>query len=108
MGITEDMLMIQTLDPSASLGLSHGNQWYVSARIHIAKDGFLTGGVKFAPTPEEAVHQFLMGLQTLSASERIVTRETAEGRTESYWNGAGFVSQTVEREVMNWGENRRE
>lgn len=91
---THMMLLIQSLDPHASLLLSKWTRkWYVSARIEISDGVMLRGGAKHRDTPVEAIYAYLEWLIDVPSDEMLVTRASYDDRRYWRWNGAAFAEE---------------
>lgn len=88
------MLVINALDPGASLAFSHHTgMWYVDSRISIGDGTLLNGGSEHRATPEEAVEAFFERLTTLDLDHYVVSKYCGH-RREWTWNGAAFAECT--------------
>ena len=95
--VSRAMLLIKSLDPSASLAFSeytHG--WYVDARIEVSDGVFLTGITLHRSTPEAAVEAYVARLTSVSAPEFVAVRAYHDDRRNVRWNGAAFVDVRVD------------
>jgi hypothetical protein len=97
--MTAAMLIIKSLDPSASLELSeYTQQWYVSARIDISDGACLSGVTEHEDTPDVAVRAFLNRITEVGQHDHehvLVTRFHGE-RRHHRWNGRAFVEEPVD------------
>lgn len=94
--VSQYMLQIQALDPSASLQMSeYTRKWYVSARIHLSDGTIESGVVEHRETIEEAIVDYFNRLRTHQVDEFIASSYRGE-RREWRWNGAAFAECTRE------------
>lgn len=92
--ITRQMLVIKSLDPSASLGLSEvTGRWYVSARIEIGGDGMLRSIGSHADSPQVVVAEYFDALVRAGENypKQVLVTNAYSNRREWRWNGAAFA-----------------
>lgn len=91
------MLIIQALDPGASLNYSsYTKQWYVSARIEISDGSVLTGVAEHTENMQDAITAFFNRLAEIDLDHRVVSRYAGR-RREWRWNGAAFAECTRDK-----------
>ena len=100
---TAAMLIIKSLDSSASLELSeYTQQWYVSARIEISDGSCLSSVTEHEDTPDVAVRAYLNRITEVGVHDHehvLVTHpHTEDGRQRRHWrwNGRAFTEEPVE------------
>lgn len=94
MDTDEIMLVLQALDPNATVGYSsYTRQWYVQANISIGNGAILTGATEHRSTPGDAVAAFFNRVADLSLDEYVVSDYLGH-RREWRWNGAAFAECT--------------
>lgn len=97
--VTREMLLIKSLDNSASVVLSEWTRkWLVMARISIGDGAVLSSICEHADTPQAAVRAYFEALCDVDQSDTehyLVTREGTDQRRHFRWNGAAFVDQPL-------------
>lgn len=88
------MLVIQALDPGASVNYStYTRSWYVSASIEIGNGSILSGVTEHCENVFDAIAAFFNRIADLPHGEYVVTRYHGR-RREWRWNGAAFAECT--------------
>lgn len=103
-GITQDFLMIMSLDPEAAISFSeYTGQWYVQARIEVGDGDVLQGMTEHRDTPEDAVNAYMARLKEINyhqATHFLVTRRFGDRRQHWRWNGVTFMEEPVPETVQ--------
>ncbi len=93
MNINEKMLLIQSLDPEASVKVDNRGYHYVSARIQTGGDGFLSPVGTTERSDHMAILRYVTEITSLPRGKFLVTHYKGH-RREWQWNGAAFAECT--------------
>lgn len=104
MNVTEQMLLIKSLDNGAHVELSeYTGKWFVSARVEISDGVIVSGITEHRADPAAAVEAFLIAVCNVNYAAKLdsvlVTRKGSE-RREWRWNGAAFTEVTGSAQML--------
>ncbi len=93
MNTTEKMLLIQSLDPEASVKVDNRGYHYVSAHIEVGGDGLLASIGTSERSDHIAISRYVTEITSLPRGKFLVTQYKGH-RREWQWNGAAFAECT--------------
>ncbi len=95
MNTEQKMLLIQSLDPEATVKVNENGYHYVSARIEVGGGGLLSSIKEIERSDHMAVSAFVEMVTHLPSDNYLVTHYKGH-RREWRWNGAAFAECTQE------------